>query len=335
MGLTPAYRIEVNGKDITSKLRERLLALTVEDRAGISSDNVELMLDDAGENLAFPPLGAEISVSLGYLETGVADKGKYVIDEVECQGPPSVMVVRGKAADMNKGLKIPKTRTWQHSGIPPSPYRLQTLLSTIAAEHGLIPVLGKEFESTGYSVVHQSNESDLQLLTRLGRKLDAVAKPVNGYLIIAKRGQARSASGQAMPFDTFTKQDLLIWRCSAVQRERYAAVRARYQDTATAKEQTVMEGQGKPVFTIRALHKNKQEAWLSAKAQLAAFARGERLVELTLLGYPALAAEQGMILTGIRDGVDGEWVIEEVVHQLSGDGFVTQVYGVQKQGEIR
>ncbi|USH01050.1 phage late control D family protein [Grimontia kaedaensis] len=307
--------------------------MSVQDQAGIASDSVTVTLDDRGENLALPPIGGTLSVSLGYQETGLIPLGRFVIDEVECQGPPSVMVVQGKAADMNQELKAPKTRTWQQQGNPSPKYLLKSLLETIAGEHGLTPVLGQDYDAVGYDVIHQSNESDLQLLTRLSRKLDAVTKPVNGHLVLVKRGQVKAASGLVLPSTTLSKRDVMTWQYRMTERERYQSVSARYSVKAEAKDKRVKAGDGKPSYAIRTLFPNEEEAKAAAQSQLAAFQRGERQVALTLPGMPTLAAEQGINLMGFREGLNGEWVAEKVMHRLSGDGFVTELSLVQKQDE--
>jgi hypothetical protein len=48
--------------------------------------------------------------------------------------------------------------------------------------------------------IDQSNESDLHLLTRLARQHGAVSKPVAGFRGFVSKGEAKSATGQQLPF---------------------------------------------------------------------------------------------------------------------------------------
>ncbi|WP_241086602.1 hypothetical protein [Candidatus Vondammii sp. HM_W22] len=76
-------------------------------------------MGDADHVLALPRTGAELEVSLRYKETVIQRMGLYVVDEIEILGPSNVLMICGKAANMKKGLKVPKTRTWQKPGKPP------------------------------------------------------------------------------------------------------------------------------------------------------------------------------------------------------------------------
>lgn len=52
---------------------------------------------------------------------------------------------------------------------------------------------------------------------------------------------------------------------------------------------------------------------------------GNATLSLTLIGNPALQAEGKIQLTGLRDPVGGEWLLQRVEHQLDGRGFVTRI----------
>ncbi|ATW30362.1 hypothetical protein BJP41_08585 [Candidatus Williamhamiltonella defendens] len=72
-------------------------------------------------------------------------------------GPSDVLVSRGKAANMNKGFKELKTRTWQKPGKTPTRMTLKEILDSIAGEPHLTPKPSDEFETIDYEVV-QSDE---------------------------------------------------------------------------------------------------------------------------------------------------------------------------------
>jgi len=78
VGLTPAFKVMAESQDITRKIGDRLLSLTVTDNAGIQSDTVEIRLDDKHHELILPRTGAELEVSLGYKESGVERMGLSV-----------------------------------------------------------------------------------------------------------------------------------------------------------------------------------------------------------------------------------------------------------------
>ncbi|SMG64540.1 Phage late control D, partial [methanotrophic bacterial endosymbiont of Bathymodiolus sp.] len=168
--MTPDFRIHADSQDITERIQDRLLSLRVTDEAGIKSDTVELNLDDRDGLVIWPVHGAELEISLGYRETGLVRLGLYIVDEVEHSGPPNTLTIRAKASDMRQSLKAPQTRVWDN-------VTLADLVSSIASEHGLVPKISDSLASIGYTHLDQTEESDLHLLTRLGRENNAVTKP--------------------------------------------------------------------------------------------------------------------------------------------------------------
>ncbi len=105
-------------------------------------------------------------------------------------------------------------------------------MQSIAAEHGLEAKLGKDFDAVDYEVVNQTNEHDLNLLTRLGGKVGAVAKSASGFLLFIKRGEAKTASGAVIPLISLAPKEVTNWRVSLVERGAYASVKAKYWDKA-------------------------------------------------------------------------------------------------------
>ncbi len=331
MGLTPAFIVVAESQDITSKISDRLLSLTITDNAGIKSDAVEIRLDDKDHELVLPRTGAELEVSLGYKETTLERMGLYVVDEVEILGPSNVLVIRGKAADMNKGLKEPKTRTWQKPGKTPTRIPLKEILESIAGEHNLKPKLGDDFGTIDYDVVNQTNEHDLNLLTRLGGKVGAVAKPASGFLLFVKKGEAKTASGAVIPPISLTPKEVSNWRVSLVERGAYASVKAKYRDKAQSKEIEVTTGDEEPAYTIRKLFKDEAEASKAASAQLENFERGKSTVSLQLPGNPLFMAEAPLNLSGFREGVNGAWVVETATHTFDSGGYSVSLEGTVKK----
>ena len=111
--LTPTYRVTVAGKTPGGSFQDRLTEIKVMDKAGLKSDRVTLTFDNRGALLGLPPMGAEMQVWLGYKESGLIYMGRYVIDKISASGPPRILVLEGKAADMRSSLGAQKTRGWE------------------------------------------------------------------------------------------------------------------------------------------------------------------------------------------------------------------------------
>ena len=318
--MTPAWTLTADGADIRARLAEYLVSLRVTDRAGMESDDLDLVVADPRAEIAIPRLGAVLAVGLGYAHSGVIPLGEYVVDTVELSGPPRQMSIRAHAADLRGGLMARKTRGWEDTSVG-------DIVGTIAAEHGLTPAVGADLTRIEVAREDQTNESDPSFLTRLGQLYDAIASIKMGRLILARRGQGAAVSGAPIDAAALTPADLITWRLSLSEAERYTAVEARYYDRDSAAEEWVRagSGDGDSVLRLRPTFPDRARAQAAADARLASLARGTTSASLTLPGRPALAAETPITLSGIAPELDGRWVITQAAHTLDGGGLRTEV----------
>ena len=316
--MTPNFQVLANSQDITNKLRDRLLSLQITDEVGFRADTLTLQLDDVDNALAWPVSGAELEVHLGYQERGITRMGLYIVDEVEHRGPPAMMTIRAKAANMRASMKAPTSMSWHDT-------TLGDLVTTIALQHGLLAKVSEALSSIELSHLDQTVESDLHLLTRLARTYGAIAKPAGHYLIFVKRGEARTAANQLLATVRIAPQDMIRHRMLQVERSRYQAVRAYWHDYASAETQSVLVGEGEPVDTLRHPYATQDQAQHAALARFAALQRGTATLSITVLGDPAIQAEGKIIIEGLRAPIAGAWSVQRVRHQLDGQGFNTHV----------
>ena len=323
--MTPAFRIVIDGRqDITDRVRDRLLSLSVTDEAGRESDSAEVRIDDRGGAIELPRRGAKMEVSLGWEGGEQTVQGTYIVDEIELSGPPQALAIRAKAADMRASLKEQKTRSWDDVSIG-------DLVGRIAGDHGLKARVGQPLRSARIPHLDQTEESDLHLLTRLGRDYDAVAKPAGEYLLFVARGEAASATGQPMPRVDVRPEDVRSWRVTLADRDRYGSVRAHWHEPGTGERRTETAGSRDPAKTLRRAYGSAAEAAEAARAELARLERGISRLSLALaLGNPAAAAEAELRLKEFGDGADGSWTCLRAVHRLDRRGYSTQVEGELK-----
>ena len=328
--MTPVYHVRAEGRNITNALRDRLLSLRVTDEAGYQSDTVEIQLDDRDGAVNLPRKGAALEVELGYEETGTAKMGSFTVDEVELSGPPDTLTIRAKAADMRGSLKQHRTRSWDESTIG-------DLVAAVAAEHGLEPRVSEMLAGVAIEHIDQTEESDLNLLTRLSKQYDAVAKPAEGRLLFVSRGEAQSAGGRDLRIPIHRNRTS-NHRVTLADRGRYGAVVAHWHDVGAGEEVQARAGDGEPVYTLRHPYPNAAEAQAAARSKLRALNCGTGSLSLTLKtgmpallaetnnpANPALAAQTRLALSGFREGVDGDWVATRVTHEISASGYSTQV----------
>ncbi|MDR6357402.1 hypothetical protein Q3H58_004073 [Pseudomonas psychrotolerans] len=81
----PIYRLRLDGKDISDRLAPRLVSLELTDKRGLEVDELTLTLSDHDGRLPLPPLGGTLQLELGWSNTGLVDKGTYLIAENQPQ----------------------------------------------------------------------------------------------------------------------------------------------------------------------------------------------------------------------------------------------------------
>lgn len=324
LNIAPAFRILANDKDITAKIRERFRSLKLNDQAGVESDSVEITLADntPDDPIKLPATGAELEIFLGY-DQDVTRKGLFVCDEIELSGFPGEMVIRGRAAPFEgtkKGrvdLQSHKTRSWSAGTT------LGAVVKKIAGEHRLTPAIAASLAKIALPHIDQAHESDMNFLSRLARRYDAIAKPAGGRLVFVPRGDASTVSGANMPRVTLTPKDGGRFRVVIASRDSAGTCVAHYRDLDAGEHHEVTVGSGEPVHRLRHPYKDKATAEAAARAKLRHKARAERTLSYTLPGRPELAAECLVTMQGFRDGVAGEWLVTKAEHYIGSEGYRT------------
>lgn len=231
----PIYRIEVDGIDITPQIVGRLISLDHTDNRGFEADQVDLALDDTDGRLSLPAKGAKLRVAFGWPETGLVDKGEYNADEIEHSGPPDILTIRARSADLRGGLNTQRERSWHD-------VTLGDVVCTIADECDLTPSVAKQLAGQAIEHLDQTNETAANLLTRLAQQFDAIATVKSGRLVFMPLGGGVSASGKALPAITITRQSGDQHRFGIADRETYTGVKALYHDVAGAVKGEVIWG---------------------------------------------------------------------------------------------
>ena len=320
--MTPAFALEVEGDNVTERVRRHLVELRVTLTADSASDSLQITLSDAPRVLARPAVERAMRLRLGYAETGLDALGTYYHSETDVDLVPRRLVLRATAADLRSAstLKAPRSRAWQGT-------TLGQVVADVAAEHGFAARVADELAAAPISHIDQTAESDLHLLLRVARYYDATLKCAGGALVVLRRGAGRSARGGALPVvrvDAGTAP-VLSGRVSWRGRPRYASVQASYHNVSAGTLEHVVAGAGVPRYVIREPRPSRPEALAAARARLARLARQTGTLDLTMTGEPSLAAEARLITSGWGEGTDGTWTITRVTHTLGTMGFHSQV----------
>jgi len=314
----PAFRLTVDGNDIAMKVSPRLMSLDLTDNRGVEADQLTITLSDHDGLLSIPPKGAVLRLWLGWSDTGLVDKGTYTVDETEHSGAPDVLSIRARSADLRKGLKTKRERSWSNTTLGKVIGDIamgNNLTSTVAGALGALPILQLD----------QANESDANLITRLGEEFDAVASVKAGCLLCIPAGGGKTPSGLPLPHITLTRADGDQHRYLQADRDSYDGVRAYFYDVHSAKKQEAIAGGGDNLKDLRHTYSDQQSALRAARAEFRRLQRGSATLSYTLaMGRPDLIPELTYTLQGVKDEIDEIiWYGGNVQHSLSPDGGYT------------
>ncbi len=314
----PDYRVALDGTDLTSTLRPRLDALSISSKRHGKADQLDLVLTDPDGALALPRTGVTLAVSLGWADAeGLRDMGTYTVDEIEHAGSPDKLTIRARATPVSSALRERKTRSWHATTVG-------ALLRQMAAEHGLQPRISSTLAAIEVEHIDQ-DESDMNILSRLGHLFDASATVKAGCLIFAPLGKSLSASGIQLPTVSLTRRDGDRHRYHNADREHYTGVTASWHDHGKADERTVTAGSGDSTLRLRKVYPNQAQATSAAKAAWARTQRGKSTFTLTLAtGRADIFPEQRLQLHGWPPAIDNtQWIITAVRHHLDSSGYRT------------
>lgn len=348
---TPDYQILVNGKDISPKVKTRLMSLRLTDNRGFEADSIEVQLDDADGELAMPPKGATMQVRIGWKGSPLVDKGTYTIDELEHSGPPDAITIRGKSADMRGTLQQSREQSFHQQSV-------SSIIDVIAARHQLKAKISDNLKMEFIDHIDQANESDANFLSRLAEQFDAIATVKNGNLLFLQAGLAHNASGIALDRVDITRQSGDSHHFGVADRDAYSGVVAYWQNDKAAKRQTVkakkpteakpsdvkvivgekeiMVGSNDNVKTLRHTYANKQNAERAARAMWDKLQRGVATFTIILaMGRPELFPELPVRVSGFKPQIDNsDWLLTRVEHNITDTGYTTGIELEVKNSEV-
>lgn len=316
---TPAMRVTMDGADLTDRISPRLLDLTITEQRGDEADQLDVRLHDHDGRITLPRRGAVLNVALGWRDTGLTDKGEYIVDEVEYSGAPDVIALRARSADFRAALRIRKERSFDS-------VTLGAIIRTLAGEHGLTPRIGPALDAIPIAHIDQT-ESDANLLARLGESHDAVATIKRGRLLFMPVGAGTTADGKTLPTVSIARADGDGFRYHSADRNAYSGVRAEWHDKDVAQKQTVLAGKGDNAKVLKETFASEADALAEARAEWGRIQRGKATLSYTLAhGRPGIYPEQTASLRGFKRELDETpWLIVKVVHSLGDGGFSTAI----------
>jgi len=314
-GFTPI--VEFYGAN-AALLNQRLMHWSHTDAAGIEADRLELTLSIEGLE-GLPSLSGKIGLRVGYQESGLVEKGEFVVTQrTPVLFPMRLMIVATAApfsATDASGYRQRRSASY-------GPTTLGALFRQLVSRHGFSPRVAPALEGIAIPHIDQSNESDMAFITRLATRYGAVTKPINELYVLAEAGRAKSLSGQLLPEVRLSvtadnrpgEQAFITARLDEKNRAKYQGCRVTWWDAAAGKRRVVQVGNA-PVKTLRQPCQNEDEARAVAEGELRRVGREGLKLQIDCPGNPLLAAEGLLLLDETWPSyMQGQWSIKQVVH---------------------
>lgn len=318
--MTPDYRIVVNGSNITPKISGRLITLTLTDERSDKADQLDITLDDSDGLLAIPPRNASIELWLGYKDA-LVNKGTYTLDEISHSGPPDVVTLRARSADFKGPLKTKREQSWHD-------ITLGDLLTSVAKRNDLTAAINPALAGVRVEHLDQTNESDINLINRLGQHYGAIATVKAGRLLFAPTGEGKTASGRLIAAATIRRDQGDAHSYTLTDRDSdYSGVQANWNEKKYAQLEHEIAGAAGNLKTLRHTYPNQQEAQTAAANQWRIMQYQTASLSLTLAnGNAALYPETPVTVQGFKAEIDNtRWTIARLVHSVGDGGFTTGI----------
>lgn len=327
--LRPSLVLVLAGKDVSRYVEANLISFVYTDYLEGQSDTLEVVMEDVDRELqgtSYPKHGDALTASIGYAEGYKRGEwlfcGDFQIDEVEVEGPPDEVSIKGLAAGTEHQLRTPSAVGYDET-------TLAEIAEQVAARNGL--KLEGEVGEVQIMRVTQAHERDLPFLRRLADEYGHGFTVRGEKLIMFKRADLKAQE----PVRKIQREDLsrygfrdkithvvesaAVSYLDPVTKETYTGEAVESGDEA----RTRRHSQDARKINIRA--ETPEQAQLKADAALEAANEDQTEATLTLMGEVDLVAGVNIELEGFM-ALDGKYQIKSSRHSLTrGQGYTTSI----------
>lgn len=242
-------------------------------------------------------------------------KGRFRVDEVEEGGPPDVITIRARAADVAGDYGKRRNHAWKDRTVG-------AILHEIASRHGLTAQVHPDLAGKTVPAIEQHGKSDMAFVRDLGRRYDAVATWKDRKLIFMPIGSATTAAGRKIPHVTLTRREGWTWNLTRADRNEHDGAEAQWHDHATGRRRTHKTG-GKKPKRLKRVYATEAEAKQAATAAAAKGKRGGWTFTYDLaFADMALQPNGSITLSGWNSRVDRrKWLVASVETTFDSEGI--------------
>ncbi len=320
--LTPIVRVP----GLSQAANKRLISVSVDDAAGIKSDKTTIKLSDRDYSLEWPPKGQIIQVELGYKETFLMNMGTFEIDSVKCDDTNSGATISFTARALmthNNEIKKPRTEFYDEP-------TLGGVIGQIAGRNGYSAEVDGDVAGIGYSHLDQTEESDINFVSRLAEQHDCYAKLQDKKILFKPREKTNGVvtvdRGQKMlQYGSYVATTLN--GSDIDSRPKYKGVKTYWENRETIDGRVYETVGSEPFFEVKERQITKAHAKMKAANKLKQLGRGTGKCSLSIPGDPKVRAEMDLILVMFRPELCAlsPWIITQATHTFDSSGYKTKI----------
>jgi len=325
--MTKRFKITINGTDFTDRL-PNMPSISLNDNRAFKADTVTLTLNNSS-GVDLPEKGALLKLDLSDNNGTWYDKGEYIVDGFSVSGPPDIITIIARSANIKESLNQQKTKSYQDK-------TLGDILNYVAGNQKLTLKINPELANIPIEHIDQTNESDGHFICRLGVMFGAVATIKSGHLVFMPLSRGVTPTGTPLAAVAITKGDCVSYSYDQSQRKtEFSAVRAKYHDLDSAKKlriEIATGNTGEKIKTLSAIYKNETLARAAANAEISKLSDIGTYMDITLSNpRPDIIPETPVSLSGFMSTIDNkQWVADTVKHTINQGAFKTQLKIVLK-----
>lgn len=315
----PVFLIEYEQKDITAYISPFVLSVTYTDHEHGKSDEIDIQIEDSAhlwKSSWYPQKGDILTLKIGYEDEPLLPCGSFEIDELEFNGPPATLNLRGIGTNITKALRQKNTQSYENM-------TLKQIAQQIAKKHKLA-LVGK-VKDIRIKRITQKEERDLAFLKRIAEDYGYVFEIVDNRLVFYEIAALESTDTVFV----IDRKDMITYTFRDKTHEIYKACTVSYFDpkrkrlyTHTEQAKGIVKGD---ILKITERCENKQQAIEKAKAALARKNGLQTEGTITVTGTPRLVAGTNIEITGLFT-LNGKYHIQTSRHIIDRySGYRTEI----------
>lgn len=330
---TPAFTLVVNQKDVTTAVLDRLVSLTVKkfSKGESASLSLEIADTDPLNRIAAPQNDDQIHLHMGYADN-ITDMGTFVIDSVTLGGgadKADTMQIEAKGINTSSKMFDRKYKIWK-SEEKGKPLMLGDIIKKIATGHGLTGKVSPVLATVEVQREIQRRESDISFLRYLAEKHQAVVSFYKKNLALVHLNTA-TVSGAPIPPQIISPTLIKSWNVTFGNRWDFKKIKAEWWDADEAGlkvAETVNSNADAGIdkeYTIKSIAGSEKEAMRLALAEKKRLSDQCNMLTIDMIGNANIYPLTPVVIAGVRNHVDGTWMVGDVSHNLSSSGFTTNL----------